>query len=312
LRFAQRIALPEAGSAEPAVDAVFDLPEADVALLLPSGFAARDANGRWRAVRAAWPPGALPTRAGVARGWIAVASDAGLLLAPALAGPWQRAASPAGSGPAQALAAHGDVLLVATHREVLRADGAELRLPPGPPQALPPVGPEIQAVQDAALAYLSLEPRRARELMGRARRRGWLPLLTLRGSHDRERGHSHDFGQSFVSGATRDLYDKGSDHADDWGFELAATWDLGDVVFNPDEVDVSRELRSVVALRDDVLDEVTQLYFERRRALEQLGALAPGDPQSGSLRLRAAELAAGIDAWTGGWFTRALQGPVTP
>jgi hypothetical protein len=309
---ARRIALPEAGSADPPLDAAFDLPGAEVALLLASGFAARDAEGRWRAVRASWPPGATPTRVVYARGLVAVASDAGLLLAPALEGPWERAASPAGSGPAQALAAAGDELVVATHREVLRADGALAPLPPGPPLPPPPDGPEIQLVQREALRYLALDPQRARELMRRARRRGWLPLFTLRAGHDRDRGRTYDYGQSFVSGDTRDLYDKGHDRADDYSFELAATWDLGDTVFNPDEVDVSRELRSVVALRDDVLDEVTQLYFERRRAIEQLRALAPGDPQAGSLRLRAAELAAGIDAWTGGWFTRALRGPGTP
>jgi hypothetical protein len=243
---------------------------------------------------------------------VAVASDAGLLLAPALEGPWERAASPAGSGPAQALAAAGEELVVATHREVLRADGALAPLPPGPPLPPPPDGPEVQLVQREALRYLALDPQRARQLMRRARRRGWLPLLTLRAGHERERSESHDFGQSFVSGDTRDLYDRGHDRGDDYSVELAATWDLGDTVFNPDEVDVSRELRSVVALRDDVLDEVTQLYFERRRAIEQLRALPPGDPQAGSLRLRAAELAAGIDAWTGGWFTRVLPGPVTP
>ena len=50
----------------------------------------------------------------------------------------------------------------------------------------------------------------------------------------------------------------------------------------------------------------TQLYFERRRVLAEL-SVAPPD---GRLRLglRAAELAAGIDAWTGGWFSRARAG----
>ena len=64
----------------------------------------------------------------------------------------------------------------------------------------------------------------------------------------------------------------------------------------------------MIELRDDVLDEITQLYFERRRVLVELAAAeAPGDTLR--LRLRAAELAAGIDAWTGGWFSRALREP---
>jgi len=101
------------------------------------------------------------------------------------------------------------------------------------------------------------------------------------------------------------------------GGMLGGTWlasltsDLGDGVFNPDEIDVSRELRSVIALRDDVLDEVTQLYFERRRTLAQLAQPA-SEAEAAALRLRSAELAAGIDAWTGGWFSRALRSPATP
>jgi hypothetical protein len=31
-------------------------------------------------------------------------------------------------------------------------------------------------------------------------------------------------------------------------------------------------------------------------------------PEAAALRLRAQELAAGLDAWTGGWFSRAAAG----
>ena len=71
---------------------------------------------------------------------------------------------------------------------------------------------------------------------------------------------------------------------------------------------MSKEAREVIELRDDVLDEITQLYFERRRVLEQLDGLR--EPvEAGPLRIRAAQLAAGIDAWTGGWFGRELAHP---
>jgi hypothetical protein len=78
-------------------------------------------------------------------------------------------------------------------------------------------------------------------------------------------------------------------------------WDLGDVAFHPEELDVAKEAREVIELRDDVLDEVTQLWFERRRVLDDLDAQPPG-LEARRLALRADELAAGIDAWTGGWF----------
>ncbi len=64
----------------------------------------------------------------------------------------------------------------------------------------------------------------------------------------------------------------------------------------------------MVQLRDDVLDEIAQLYFERRRVLLDLAALGPAASGSEAmrLRLRAEELAAGLDGWTGGWFGRAV------
>ena len=310
---ATRVVLPESGSAALPVDVAFDLPEAEVALVTANGFALRGADGAWRMLRPSWPPGAQPLRLAVARGQRVLATDVGLLLAPELAGPWQRAASPAGSDPTLAIAAQGHELVVATHLAVLRAEGEDLPLPsPRPPAPPPPAGPDILAVQRAALAYLELEPGVANSLRVRARRSAWLPLVSVRVGHERGEDDGHGRDQSFVSGALRNYYDSDHGQSHDFNVDLTLAWNLGETVFNPDEVDVSRELRSVIALRDDVLDEVTQLYFERRRALDQLALVPPTEPEAEALRLRSAELAAGIDAWTGGWFTRALRGPATP
>ena len=65
----------------------------------------------------------------------------------------------------------------------------------------------------------------------------------------------------------------------------------------------------LLAFRDDVLDELTQLYFERKRVILQRAALQPTSAQARQLQLRAEELAAGMDAWTGGWFSRAIGLP---
>ena len=52
---------------------------------------------------------------------------------------------------------------------------------------------------------------------------------------------------------------------------------------------------------------LTQLYFDRRRALLALDSQPDKQtPEAELLRLRAEELAAGLDAWTGGWFSAAL------
>jgi hypothetical protein len=69
-----------------------------------------------------------------------------------------------------------------------------------------------------------------------------------------------------------------------------------------------------VSLRDDVADEINQLYFERQSIRKRLSEspLATGSVEVGEvvrLHWRAQELDAGLDAWTGGWISRwrALQ-----
>jgi len=71
---------------------------------------------------------------------------------------------------------------------------------------------------------------------------------------------------------------------------------------------VLKEAREIIELRDDVLDEVTQLYFERRRVLLQLASQPSArSGESQRLRLRTDELGSGLDAWTGGWWSRAAS-----
>ena len=131
--------------------------------------------------------------------------------------------------------------------------------------------------------------------------------MQLARAEDRDRGTDRD--EAIVSGDLRRTTDRAQGRARDAEARMVLSWDLGDILYHSDAVDVSREAREVIKLRDDVLDEVTQLYFERRRVLAELVALqGPAEADRLRLELRAAELAAGIDAWTGGWFSRARAG----
>jgi hypothetical protein len=104
----------------------------------------------------------------------------------------------------------------------------------------------------------------------------------------------------------RRFNDRDTDRDRELELQLTVSWDLGDIAYHPEAIDVSREAREIIELRDDVLDEITQLYFERRRVIAAL-ALQPDSPTASEFQLRAAQLAAGIDAWTGGWFGRQLS-----
>ncbi|HCD38300.1 MAG TPA: hypothetical protein DEQ77_06215, partial [Candidatus Omnitrophica bacterium] len=49
----------------------------------------------------------------------------------------------------------------------------------------------------------------------------------------------------------------------DWGVSLS--WDVGDLIFSTEQTSIDVRSRLMVQLRDDILNEVTRLYFERKR-----------------------------------------------
>ena len=171
--------------------------------------------------------------------------------------------------------------------------------------------PEIGAVHRAVLRHLDLGPERMRRLWRGASRRGWLPTLELRGRYGGGRDQGNDYDETFTSGERRLFHDRDWGRARDFDVSAVLRFDLGAIAYEPESIDVSREAREVIELRDDVLDEVNQLYFERRRSLRQAADPALPPAEATRLRERAEELAAGLDAWSGGWFGRARR-PSSP
>jgi hypothetical protein len=134
--------------------------------------------------------------------------------------------------------------------------------------------PPIAQVRRAALRASHLEPGRIRRNFRGVRVRALLPEFRVSLRQRRVRHRDQDQDQVFTSGALRHLFDTSRDLDLDRDLVLTAEWDLGSLLFHPDELDVSEEARRVLALRDDVLDEVNQIYFERRRAMLSLAGLA--------------------------------------
>jgi hypothetical protein len=262
-------------------------------------------------VRPELPPGARARRLASGPGGLWLATDRGLLAAAELAGPWRRAAPPAGTAITTSVLAAGGLVAAAGEDGLLLGTPAPAAAaaPAGPPAAggarapAPAVAdPPIGAVHRAAVRYLGLERSRLEALRRGVLRRSRWPLLTVRAGGAWDRGRDVDHDQSFVSGDYRFLTDESRDRDRGYDLTLTLTWDLGGLDYDPEAIDVSRETREVIELRDDVLDEITQLYFERRAALAALAEPGTAAGDAATLRRRAAALAAGIDAWTGGWF----------
>ncbi len=92
----------------------------------------------------------------------------------------------------------------------------------------------------------------------------------------------------------------------DWS--ASVSWDLGELIWNDDQTSIDSRSKLMVELREDVLDQVTRLYFERRRLQAEVAALATAEPQIlFDKEMRIEELTALIDGFTGGGFSRLIE-----
>ncbi|MEO0601786.1 MAG: hypothetical protein AAF211_10135, partial [Myxococcota bacterium] len=84
--------------------------------------------------------------------------------------------------------------------------------------------------------------------------------------------------------------------------------DFADLVMSSERIRVLGEVQDLVALRDEVVAEVTTLYFDRRRLQVERALRGPADsPRVIDEALQLQELTARIDALTGGAFSSALD-----
>lgn len=158
-------------------------------------------------------------------------------------------------------------------------------------------GPPVRAVQEAAIRYAEVHPGKISRWRALARWRSLFPSFTIGLDQDRDA----TVVSSTDKGVTK--FSVGPEKRSlslDFGF----TWDLADLVWNPDQTSIDARSRLMVQLRQEILEEVTRLYFEHRRLGSEFAAHPTEDPLLTSERtLRVEELTAQLDALTGGWFS---------
>ena len=166
--------------------------------------------------------------------------------------------------------------------------------------------PDVRAVQAMAMGYSKTNPELVEGWLEASSKAFMLPKVNLQ--YEKELDLSEDF--SYISGADGDLLAEltGSDADNDDKYVVKLEWRLDKLVMSSERIRVINAAEDVVKLRDKVLDEVTRLYFDRRRL--QVDALLnpPTSLQSrieGELRLQ--ERTANLDALTGGSFSAAIR-----
>lgn len=151
--------------------------------------------------------------------------------------------------------------------------------------------PSVAEIQRAALAEARLHPDRVAAWRSRIRLSALAPRLRIRYGQ----GGRWAEGAGTTDGSERTSTDSNSS----WAVDASATWDLGRLVFNPDELRLEQEMQRLTIRREALLVEVTRLYFQRLR-LQQMRPLSRAPSAAAELELQIEELTAIINGLTGG------------
>jgi len=156
--------------------------------------------------------------------------------------------------------------------------------------------PTIREVQEIAIKYAEVHPEKIKEWRSAASKKALLPDLSV--GLDR---YVTDY-YHWDAGQNPDVLTKGDDVI---SWDVTMSWDLGELVWNDDQTSIDTRSRLMVQLRDDILDEITRTYFERRRLQIETHLSPPEDLREKlEIDLRIQELTADLDAFTGGYFSK--------
>jgi len=210
-----------------------------------------------------------------------------------------------------------------------------------PPDAVPAQEPEIAEVHRAALAYQHMDRNEAAQWKKKARLQALLPRFQVdygqRALNDINVNVNENVyvGSSGVTVGPNDgTYSQKANY--DQNFAVRAVWALNELIFNADQLAISREARDLTIERQKMLAEVNAHFFERMRLKGVVAALARGkkvplcsgadsakqcgvkdDPKDNAkesiehllflARVKFAEETGALDALTGGWFSQAVN-----
>ena len=167
--------------------------------------------------------------------------------------------------------------------------------------------PTAQQVQGMAMDYTKTHPDLVEGWLRSSRSAYLLPKVNLKYKKELDYSDTNRYEEDIDDPGSYLPYDY-SDRADnDDDFEIKLEWRLDKLVISSERIRVINESQDIVKLRDKVLDEVTRLYFDRRRL--QVDMLL--DPPSALQKqleneLRLQELSANLDAFTGGSFSASV------
>lgn len=163
--------------------------------------------------------------------------------------------------------------------------------------------PPISEVQRAALDYFRVSEDDLSGYRAAARLRALMPSLS--GSYARDDGKQTTLSSNQIEfpGAFDADNPQITTGESDVGraYSASVTWNLSGLIFDSNQL----EAYALVGIQEDVVKEVTRLYYTRQHNLLTLALAPPEEPRAKvALMLRTRELEAMLDAMTGGAWSR--------
>lgn len=161
--------------------------------------------------------------------------------------------------------------------------------------------PTVKEVQRMAIEYAEVSPEKIKRWRRAASWRAILPRLSV--------GYSESFDDNieiYKNSSTSYAVVGPREHDNDWGVDL--TWNLSDLIWADAQTSIDTRSKLMVQLRDDILEDVTRLYFERKRLLAEIERERSEEESKkiSEKHMRVEELTGYIDALTGGKFSESL------
>lgn len=163
--------------------------------------------------------------------------------------------------------------------------------------------PNIRDLQKAAIEYAEVSPKKILQWRKDAAKKALLPQINI--GLDRNSADLWHWEGGSTTKNEDDVLRRGRDNLD---WDVSLTWDLSDLIWNDAQVSIDARSKLMVELRDDILDQVNKLYFERLRVKNELDVLALEDRSKRfQKQLKLEELAASLDSLTAGYYSEQLR-----
>ncbi len=163
--------------------------------------------------------------------------------------------------------------------------------------------PKIRDVQEAAIKYAEVSPEKISQWRKKAATKAILPQVSV--GLDRNSTDLWHWEGGSTTKTDDDTLRRGQDNVD---WDVSLSWDLSELIWNDDQTSIDSRSKLMVELRDDILDQVNKLYFERLRVRSELDNLALEDRNKMfDKQLRLEELTASLDSLTGGYYSAQLR-----